>query len=99
LRHTVERLARTTATLWGSGDVRLALANASVYLEAVGHTVVAWLWLEQLLAAEGGEGDFYDGKRAAAAYFYRWELPRTGPQLDLLDSLDRTTLDARSEWL
>jgi len=99
LRHHVERLARTTATLWGSGDPRLALANASVYLEAAGHTVVAWLWLEQFLAAHGREGDFYDGKRAAAAYFYRWELPRTGPQFDLLDSLDRTTLDTRSEWL
>ena len=32
---------------------RVALANASVYLEAVGHVVVAWIWLEQLLAAHG----------------------------------------------
>ena len=99
LRATVGRIGAVTAALWGSGDVRLALANASVYLEAVGHTVVAWLWLEQLLAAAGGEGDFYDGKRAAAAYFFGWELPRTGPQLDLLERLDRTTLDTRPEWL
>ena len=38
-------------------------------------------------------GDFYEGKRAAARYFFRYELPRTGPQFDLLESLDRTTLD------
>ena len=99
LRAVVARIGEVTATLWGSGDARLALANATVYLEAVGHTVVAWLWLEQLLAAAGMEGDFYDGKRAAAAYFFGWELPRTGPQLDLLERLDRTTLDARPEWL
>ena len=45
-----------------------------------------------------GSGDFYDGKRAAARYFFRYELPATGPQFDLLDSLDRTTLDARPGW-
>jgi butyryl-CoA dehydrogenase len=93
LAATVDRLVATTARLWGTGDAEVALANASVYLEAAGHTVVAWMWLEQLLAAEGKQGDFYDGKRHAARYFFRWELPRTGPQLDLLDALDRTTLD------
>jgi butyryl-CoA dehydrogenase len=77
----------------------VALANATTYLEATGHVVVAWIWLEQLLAAEGKEGNFYDGKRAAARFFYRYELPRTGPQLDLLARLDRTTLDAEPDWL
>jgi hypothetical protein len=79
-------------------DPEVALANASVYLEAVGHTVVAWLWLEQLLAAHGKDGAFYDGKRQAARYFFRYELPRTGPQLDLLAQLDRTTLDMQDAW-
>jgi butyryl-CoA dehydrogenase len=74
------------------------LANASVYLEAVGHVVVAWIWLEQALAAHGRPGDFYDGKRQACRYFFRWELPRTGPQFDLLASLDETTLAMRDEW-
>ena len=99
LQAAVERVVATTQRLWGTGDVDLALANASVYLEAVGHVVVAWMWLEQALAAEGREGAFYDGKRAAARYFYAFELPRTGPQLDLLDSLDRTTLDLQEDWL
>jgi butyryl-CoA dehydrogenase len=98
LRSTVERVVAVTARLWGTGDVDLALANATVYLEAVGHTVIAWMWLEQLLAAGGRDGDFYAGKRQAARYFFRWELPKTGPQLDLLDSLDRTTLDMSDAW-
>ena len=43
--------------------------------------VVAWMWLEQLIAANDHRGDFYDGKRAAAQYFYGYELPKVGPQL------------------
>ena len=67
-----------TAAMFGAGDLEAALANASVYLEAVGHVVVAWMWLEQVLAADGRDGDFYDGKRQAARYFFRYELPQTG---------------------
>ncbi|MCZ4499154.1 MAG: acyl-CoA dehydrogenase protein [Marmoricola sp.] len=95
----VDRVATVTRTIWAPADPELALANASTYLEAVGHTVLAWIWLEQLLAVGDADGDFYDGKRAAAAYFFRYELPRTGPQLDLLAQLDRTTLDTPTAWL
>ncbi|MFF0815168.1 acyl-CoA dehydrogenase [Rhodococcus sp. NPDC003318] len=98
LAAVLERVVATTGRLWGAGDPAVALANSSAYLEAFGHLVVAWIWLEQLLAADGRSGDFYEGKRAAARYFYRYELPRTGPQLDLLDSLDRTLLDVDPAW-
>ncbi|HEV3356283.1 MAG TPA: acyl-CoA dehydrogenase [Pseudonocardiaceae bacterium] len=92
------RVGEVTATLWGTGDPDLALANSSVYLEAVGHVVVAWLWLEQVLAADSRTGEFYDGKRQAARFFFRYELPKVGPQFDLLASLDRTTLDVEDAW-
>jgi alkylation response protein AidB-like acyl-CoA dehydrogenase len=95
---TAARLAGVTAILWGAGDPQVTLANASVYLEAAGHLVVGWLWLEQVLAAEGREGDLYTGKRQAARYFQRWELPKVGPQLDLLASLDSTVLEMRPDW-
>ncbi|MBW0092723.1 acyl-CoA dehydrogenase [Pseudonocardia sp. KRD-184] len=98
LAAAVARTGEVTAALWAAGDPAVSLANSSIYLEAVGHVVVAWMWLEQLVAAAGREGDFYDGKRAAAGYFFRHELPRTGPQFALLESLDRTTLDVRPEW-
>ncbi len=93
LERAVDELERTTAALWGPGDPDLALANASVYLEAFGHVVVAWLWLEQLVALGERDDAFAHGKHAAADYFFAFELPRTGPQLALLASLDRTTLD------
>jgi alkylation response protein AidB-like acyl-CoA dehydrogenase len=93
-----QRLVAVTAQMFGSGDVAAAMANSVIYLEAFGHIVMAWMWLEQFVAADGGSGDFYDGKRQAARYFFRYELPRTAPQLDLLQSLDRTTLDMRDAW-
>ncbi|MFE7200124.1 acyl-CoA dehydrogenase [Pseudonocardia alni] len=95
----VDRVVEVTGIVHGQDDPALAVAHSSVYLEAVGHVVLAWIWLEQALAAEGRDGDLYEGKRAAARYFVRHELPRTGPQLDLLASLDRTTLDVRDAWL
>ena len=91
-------------------NVERALANATVFLEAFGHYVVAWQWLDQAccvhgaLAARGSdqmsesERDFYHGKLQAARYFLRCELPRIGPMLDLLESLDATALEMRDEW-
>ncbi|MCW2652503.1 MAG: Acyl-CoA dehydrogenase [Mycobacterium sp.] len=93
-----QRLVSVTTGLFASGDVDAALANSVIYLEAFGHILIAWMWLEQLLAAHGKSGDFYDGKRQAGRFFFRYELPRTAPSLDLLDSLDRTTLEMRAAW-
>ncbi|MCF6525358.1 acyl-CoA dehydrogenase [Streptomyces sp. JJ36] len=100
LRAVWERITAVTARLWSTGDPEKALANASVYLEAFGHVVLAWIWLEQLLAAGTGPADaFRQGKRQAARYFFRHELPRTGPQLGLLEELDTTVLETEPGWL
>jgi alkylation response protein AidB-like acyl-CoA dehydrogenase len=98
LQRAVARVVDVTATLGAAKDVGLALANATVYLEAVGHVVVAWLWLDQFLATVGQEGAFYDGKRQATRFFFSHELPRISPQLDVLQRLDRSALDMRAEW-
>lgn len=98
LQAAVDRLGEVTMTLAGLGDPERTMANATVYLEAAGHVVVAWMWLEQLVAVGEETGDFYDGKRAAARYFFRWELPKVGPMLDLLASGDTTTLEMRDAW-
>lgn len=98
LRGALDRLAETTGRLWADRDPELALANATVYLEAAGHIVLAWIWLDQYLATIGSDEIFYLGKRQAAQYFFRFELPKTGPQLDLLASLDRTTLEMQDAW-
>lgn len=98
LEVALERLAEVTRQLWVTGDPQVTLANASIYLEAFGHIAIAWIWLEQTLTAVGRTGDFYAGKRCAADYFFRWELPKVDAQLNLLASLDRTTLDMQDAW-
>ena len=98
LGRAVERLGTVTPHLFTAGSPDVALANSSVYLEAAGHVVVAWIWLEQYLATGTAESSFHAGKRHAARYFLTVELPRTGPQFDLLEALDTTALDMRDEW-
>lgn len=83
---------------------RLGLANATLYLDMMGHVTIAWMWLRQALVASrklaAGEGDahFLAGKRAACRYFFAHELPKTRTQRALLDSLDDTTLSMNAEW-
>jgi alkylation response protein AidB-like acyl-CoA dehydrogenase len=108
LAGAVDRLMETTRNLLcaaANGEVELALANASLYLEMAGHMVVAWIWLRQALVAVaklpgalGPERDFCQGKLAACAYFYRWELPRTRHQNELLNNLDRTCFEMQDAW-
>ena len=98
------RAFATARALHAAGDLNRTLANATVFLEAFGHVVVAWQWLEQGLLAtaaqprDAADTDFYAGKQQAARYFFRWELPRVGPMLDLLDTLDTTSLEMRDAW-
>lgn len=98
------RLAEVTQALHASGDLNLTLANATVYLEAFGHLVLGWIWLEQYLAADvqqaavGNDADFYAGKRQACLWFHAHEVPRVDAQLDLLASLDATALQMQDGW-
>ncbi|HEY8022966.1 MAG TPA: acyl-CoA dehydrogenase [Burkholderiaceae bacterium] len=101
LADALQGMAVATRKLYGAGDMNKTLANASAYLEAFGHTVLAWIWLEQALVAVGKTGedaDFYRGKLQACRYFFLWELPKVRQQLDLLESIDTTCLDMQDSW-
>ena len=95
LDRATKRLQSVTDRLWQDDDPSVALANAWAYMEAIGHLVVAWLWLEQALAAGTGTDALRRGKRAAMRYFFTYELPAIDHKLDLLSSLDDSlvTLD------
>jgi hypothetical protein len=95
----------TTRQLLSVRDANLMLANASVYLEMLGHVVIAWVWLRQavlaqraLAKAQGTDPDFYQGKLQACQYFFRYELPKTAAQNELLRSLDPSCLEMRDQW-
>jgi alkylation response protein AidB-like acyl-CoA dehydrogenase len=97
----LDHLVETTRELHAAGDINKTLANATVYLEAFGHIVLAWIWIEQALAAARApdrNDDFHRGKMQACQYFIRWELPKVRPMLNLLDALDTTALDMKDEW-
>ena len=63
---------------------------------------IAWVWLEQACTARKNarpaDTDFYQGKLQACRYFFLWELPKVGPMLDLLESIDTTALDMQDAW-
>jgi alkylation response protein AidB-like acyl-CoA dehydrogenase len=87
------------------GETEIALANSSVYLNLVGHTVMAWVWLRQALAAVEHLGPktpddrgFYQGKLQACSYFFKWELPKTQHWFELLHHRDMTCLDMQDGW-
>ena len=82
------------------------LANAHLFLEAFGHTVMAWTWLRQALVAQRAldkgvdatDEAFYRGKLQAAQWFFRWELPKVTAQLALLRTMDDSHRAMRDAW-
>ena len=102
-----DALAQVEATIKAvseADDSSLALANATIFLDAMGHVVIAWMWLKQAVAAtvgldKGHEPDtaFYRGKLAAAQFFYRYELPKIQSNLAVVASLDSTCYDLASD--
>ncbi|MDP3858361.1 MAG: acyl-CoA dehydrogenase [Stagnimonas sp.] len=103
LAKVIDAATRTTLTLGAAaaqGKVDLFLANAHLYLEMLGHTVIGWIWLQQATlatqalatTASAVDRDFYEGKRWACRYFIRHELPKALRQAELLASLDDTSL-------
>lgn len=81
-----------------SGDQAGALTNASAFLEAFGHVVMSWLWLEQALATIGMSGAFYEGKRHACRFYFASETPKIEALLRMLVSDDRSIRLMRDEW-
>lgn len=98
LAAALKRLGNATKAAWSTAVPEEALANATPYLQAFGHTVLAWLWLDVALAAQDKTSDFHLGKLAAARYFFRYELPKTEAWLAVVASRDATCREARAEW-
>ena len=105
LARAVNDVQSATRAAWAGGNPQDALANATPYLQAFGHTVVAWMWLDVAIAATraldsgGALGcNFYRGKLQAARYFFRYELPKIGAWLDVVARRDTTCRDMADAW-
>ena len=95
LTQALAQLGAATRAAWATGDAQDALANATPYLQAFGHVVLAWIWLELALATHAADVDatFAEGKRAAARYFLRYELPKVSAWLAVVSTRDATCRD------
>jgi alkylation response protein AidB-like acyl-CoA dehydrogenase len=87
-------------------DPERSLANATLYLNAAGNIVVAWLWLWQALtactkleAAAPAERAFYEAKLAACRYHFLYVLPGAQLELALVESMDDTCLSLSPEQI
>ena len=59
--------ARATKAAWATGEPEEALANATPYLQAFGHVVLAWIWLDVALCAHARAATLDDGAGAGQA--------------------------------
>ncbi len=91
------QVSAATQSAWSSGVPEEALANATPYLQAFGHMVLAWLWLDLTLCA-GTETDFARGKRAAAGYFFAYELPKIDAWLGVVASREALCREMQDSW-
>ncbi|MBC7734087.1 MAG: acyl-CoA dehydrogenase [Bacteriovorax sp.] len=108
LAAALEHLHAATRSAWATGKPEEALANATPYLQAFGHTVLAWVWLDVALcaqksiaqagAAAAGTGDLLQGKLAACTYFFHYELPRVGAWLKVVETRDATCRSMNEAW-
>jgi len=101
LAKALQRVVQATKAAWSTGNPTEALANATPYLQAFGHTVLAWIWLDVVSATAtethlqpsvplGAEGAFRAGKLAAMRYFFHYELPKIDAWLAVVSSRDLT---------
>ena len=104
LAQALDHLGAATQSAWATGNPEEALANATPYLQAFGHTVMAWIWLDVALCAHAGLGkgdaacDLLQGKLAACTYFFRYELPRVDAWLSVVESRDATCRTMSEAW-
>lgn len=98
-----QQILDITAKLHAITDVELRLANAANYLEAFGHMIVGWLWLDQAVVLHkklenSTSPDFIYGKLAACDYFFGWEMPKINSWLAVLDPVETTPLNMHQSW-
>jgi len=89
-----QQLLDATHGAWAGGEAEPALANAVPYMQAFGHAVLAWIWLDVAMtaldAAAPAQAPERAGRLACTDYFYRYELPKIGAWLRVVQDRDMT---------
>ena len=85
-----QQIEEATREAWATGQPALALANAVPYMQAFGHVVMAWIWLDLARQTGTDPRPVGQGRRTACRYFFRYELPRIGAWLQVVRQRDMT---------
>ena len=84
------QIDQATKAAWATGNPQDALANAVPYMQAFGHTVLAWIWLDVACSSRmqnaTHSGAAHAGIQGAAAYFYMYELPKITAWLAVVEN-------------
>jgi butyryl-CoA dehydrogenase len=97
LAAALQSLGAATKAAWATGVPEEALANATPYLQAFGHVVLAWIWLDVALASRADDAPS-NGRRTAMRYFFAYELPKIGAWLAVVSTRDATCREMREDW-
>lgn len=101
LELALAQLGQATQEAWATGQPSEALANAVPYLQAFGHTVLAWVWLDVALATLRADATLSKaqsvGRMGAMQYFYHYELPKIGAWLQVVRQRDMTCANLPEE--
>lgn len=102
LAAALKHLGGATKAAWASAQPEEALANATPYLQAFGHMVLAWIWLDVALCAQSRAGSIDEpprqGKLAACRFFFRHELPKVAAWLKVVETRDDTCRTMDESW-
>ena len=90
LNTALQKVIAATQMAWSSGQPQEALANAVPYLQAFGHLVLAWIWLDVSASCRGDQTLAQTGRQAAAKFFYHYELPKIDAWLQVVSNRDMT---------
>ena len=83
-----------TQAAWEGDDAQASLANAVPYLQAAGHVVLAWIWLDVALTVTALPASAAaQGRISCAQYFFRYELPKIQAWLSVVRHRDTTCMD------
>ena len=90
LNTALQKVIAATQMAWSSGQPQEALANAVPYLQAFGHLVLAWIWLDVSASCRGAQTPAQTGRQAASKFFYHYELPKIDAWLQVVSNRDMT---------
>ncbi|EYC51351.1 acyl-CoA dehydrogenase [Hylemonella gracilis str. Niagara R] len=94
LAEALQQIGAATKAAWATENPTEALANAVPYLQAFGHVVLAWMWLDLACCGARADTTIAPDRRAgvlhATRYFFHYELTKIKPWLQVVAARDLT---------